>query len=128
MTTKVIATCKVPGWHAWANAPAEVSYLRDSHRHLFTFKVECPTNDPDREIEFHLMQSDVLAVVWGMYPHRPKPHGVNFGFRSCESIAWEVGLELRTTFPITAVEVWEDDENGARVEWPPTPSGPVTKA
>jgi len=106
--TRVIVTHRQVGFHAWPNAPADVAYLAQQHRHLFTFRVECAVVDGDREIEFHTLQRAVrLALGDGEY---------QWGARSCEHIA----IVLRTLlsqFPVLAIEVWEDDECGARVEW-----------
>ncbi len=130
--TTVIATLEVPGFHWWPDAPRELSYLEKTHRHLFRFQVECATTDPDREVEFHMLRRWTLEAIMMLYSPVPPTmyaaDGIMFGPQSCETIAREVGDELRQSRPVVAVEVWEDRENGARVDWlNPPKSGPVTK-
>jgi hypothetical protein len=131
--TFVIATFDIPGWHAWPTPPDEVRYLRSPHRHLFHFRVEVETTNPDREIEFHMMAriaSDRCHALWAddERPASPQPDGLRLGARSCEHMARELGdsMRLLDAVPVCAVEVWEDRENGARVEWD-APSGAATK-
>jgi hypothetical protein len=115
---RVIVTVAVPGWHRWPNAPDEVEYLRSKHRHIFHFKVEYATDHPDRDLEFHLMKTDVHDAIEQLFDRRNEPVGIDFGTRSCEQIAIDIGNDLRRVDrPVVAVEVWEDNENGARVEW-----------
>ena len=130
--TTVIATVEMPGFHRWPDAPEELSYLATPHRHQFRFRVECATDDPDRQVEFHVLRRWTLEAIMVLY----KPaiavgfevDGVFFDGRSCETIAQEVGYLLRVSHPVVAVEVWEDRENGARVDWLSPPSGgPATK-
>ena len=113
----VIAVVQVVGFHAWPNAPREVRYLSHPHRHVFTFRVEFDVTE-DRQVEFHLAQRSVretIDLLWDGGEVRE----YDFGERSCETIASEVGERMRVPggYRPSAVEVWEDSENGARVEW-----------
>jgi hypothetical protein len=47
------------GYHFYPNAPEEVAYLRDRHRHVFQFKVKIEVFHDDREIEFHMFQNEL---------------------------------------------------------------------
>ena len=114
--TIVIATVKVVGFHAWADAPDEVYYLASKHRHLFTVRVEFDVTSEARQVEFHIAQGWIkraLDTKWGTGP------GIcNFEDRSCETIARELRDMLAFKgYKASAIEVWEDDENGARVQW-----------
>lgn len=112
--TRVIVTHRQVGFHRWPNAPAEVEYLASEHRHLFAFRVECSVKQADREIEFHTLQRAlrVACTHW----ENPRRAELMFGAMSCEMIALEL-YRMLPDFPVLAIEVWEDDECGARVEW-----------
>jgi len=106
--TRVIVTHRQVGFHSWSDAPPEVEYLASEHRHLFTYRVECAVQDGDREIEFHMLQRRLRDVLGS--------EETRWGGRSCEHIALFLRRGL-ADYPVLAIEVWEDDECGARVEW-----------
>lgn len=116
----VIVAVRVVGFHHWPDAPPEVGYLKDDHRHIFTVRVEWPVGHDDRDVEFHTAQRWMLAALAQLVGHAP--HDVagpfRFGARSCEMVARELLTRLNGTLhPVpSAAEVWEDDECGARVE------------
>jgi hypothetical protein len=93
------------GFHRWKDAPSEVEFLRDFHRHLFHVKVGMAVKQLDREIEFFLLKAD-LAMKLEDY------QGQQFE-KSCEMIATEILECMGAEF----VEVSEDGENGATVTW-----------
>ena len=112
----VIATIAVVGFHRWEGALPAVKYLAGTHRHLFTIRAEFGVSHDDRDVEFHIAQGwlrDALVRVWGT------PSGVcDFGAMSCEMIAERINLALWNgpgQRCASALEVWEDGENGARV-------------
>ena len=113
MTSVVIATTRVVGFHCWPEAPEQVAYLRAIHRHEFHIRVEVVTT-VDRQVEFQLLRQVVEWEVEARWPHGAT--GVYFGTLSCEGIARMLLLGMAAAHPIRAVEVWEDGENGARVE------------
>jgi hypothetical protein len=116
MNTTVIATFRVHGFHAWPRAPREVAYLSSRHRHEFHFRVEVEVTDPDREVEFHTLQRASLAVLAEAYPGAVVPGEYEFGPSSCEHIATSLlNKMVKVGHPVSAVECWEDGENGARV-------------
>jgi len=113
MKAKVIATFHVVGFHYWPKAPEEVSYLQIKHRHLFKIKGEAEVVDHDRELEFHTLGMTMRrALIESYQPHRSM-QGFDFGAQSCEHIAAAI---LSCVLELSACEVWEDDENGSRVE------------
>lgn len=112
--TKLIITQQVSGFHRWLDAKGTREYLRYPHRHLFTIRVEFKVNQLDRELEFHDMQFMLLEYIANTWPQAEPGHEVQFGQMSCEQIARAIMDELDVA-PV-AVEVWEDGENGARVE------------
>jgi len=129
VTARAVVLLRVVGFHAWPDAPADVEHLRARHRHLFTLRVECAVRHSERDVEFHRLQRAVKHMLLDYYSRHATlpanaPHDAiqtrpddefEFGARSCETIAQEI-VERLYDWPITAVEVWEDDECGARVE------------
>lgn len=112
----VIATVAVHGFHAWKDAPPSVSYLASRHRHIFTIKAFFPVGHDDRDVEFHIAQGWITSILDDAYPKQSG--GYDFFNASCETIARVVHDELKEQGVFTsAVEVWEDNENGARVEF-----------
>ncbi len=101
------------GFHQWPEAPQEVSYLQNLHRHRFNVKVCCHVTHDDRDIEFHLLKKAVEASVndasiqLGLNPHM-----------SCENLGQKIGMFLNTRGYIPCcVSVDEDGECGADVHF-----------
>lgn len=99
---EIFITTQFVGFHKWDDAPNEVIFLRNKHRHLFKVRVWFKVTHDDRELEFLLMKKKVEDYLEA------------FEFRqdvgSCEMICKElVDIDAR----ITKVEVSEDGENGA---------------
>ncbi len=116
--TRVMIRFDVVGFHCWPDAKGPVEYLSAQHRHLFKFHLEVQVTHENRAIEFHTLKRATLAT---MHDHFHSERGeFQFGARSCEHIARELGNELCAQFgyEVRVVEVWEDGECGARVEWP----------
>lgn len=101
---------KVVGFHHYPDAPSQVAFLRDPHRH--TFGVECvfAVEDLNRELEFFIMRDKIINHLDKTYP-RHITGGIDFGAMSCEMIA----AELVSTFGLVSCKVDEDGENWGRV-------------
>lgn len=106
MNRRVIATARFEGFHCWPDAPDEVAFLRDRHRHVFHVRAEKAVTHSDRDVEFVLLGRAVKAFCEGL------AGSAEVESWSCEH--WAEALIER--FDLTACEVWEDGENGARVE------------
>lgn len=107
--TTIMVTHRQVGFHFWSAAPPEVEYLRHPHRHLFLLIVCLEVGHEDRHYEFHTVQNQVRNTYAEVH---------DFGARSCETIARELGEHLSSLgMPPEWVECWEDEENGSRVEW-----------
>ena len=113
----VFCTLRVVGFHSWPNAPEEYAYLRASHRHEFHVRVEVPVQHNERDVEFialkcqtyHLLSSLGSASRYG---------GRDFGARSCETLAEQLRVLLQGHgIEASRIEVSEDGENGAVLEW-----------
>jgi len=113
-TTTVMVKLSVDGMHnfpAAAELFPEVAFLADRHRHMFHFKVAKKVYHDDRDIEFIMFKKDVLDYLRKQYfIQETRTH--EFGPSSCEMLA----KEILSHFDCEWVEVWEDDENGARVD------------
>lgn len=109
---KIVVTLQVPGVHRWAACPIEeVEYLRNYHRHLFYIKVWKHVEHNDRDIEILMFKRDVKAYLRENY-FDVEHDAAFFGDMSCEMIAKLIYHE----FSCSAVEVLEDNENGALYE------------
>jgi hypothetical protein len=104
MTKMVWVSTRFVGFHRWKDAPNQVIYLRDWHRHEFHVQVGVAVQGSDREVEFLQLKDAVKSFVRGNY------EGKYFEW-SCEQLA----ERLMTAFGACFVEVSEDGENGATV-------------
>lgn len=108
----VMITTQFEGVHKWKDCPYEdVAFLRYYHRHRFVVRVGVRVEGSNREVEFfmlkRLVEKEILARWDGKWFED-----------SCEMIAESIGCELaKMGYNIKFVEVWEDGENGARLEW-----------
>lgn len=122
VTTTVFATTEVVGFHQWLDAPNEVDYLRNVHRHKFGIRVELSVVENDREVEFHILRRGLEASMQQAWLGDGVEDGYVeyiFGPMSCEMIAGRLLDYLRSTYPgriLYRVTVDEDGENGATVE------------
>ena len=113
-TTIVMVKLSVDGMHnfpAAAELFPEVAFLAERHRHMFHFKVAKKVYHDDRDIEFIMFKKDVLDYLYKQY-YIKETRTHEFGASSCEMLA----KEILSQFDCEWVEVWEDEENGARVD------------
>lgn len=114
MKTYVVVKLQVEGLHNFPNAQEifpEVGFLADPHRHMFHIEMSCAVTHSNRDKEFIMLKRDVLDYLKQRY-YNPTTRIHEFGARSCEALA----TELLHQFECEYVEVWEDLENGGRVE------------
>jgi hypothetical protein len=112
--TTVIVKLAVDGCHNFPKAAElfpEVAFLADRHRHMFHFTVACAVTHSDRDKEFIMLKRDIIDYINGQY-FDDLTRTCEFGPRSCEMLA----AEVLQKFDAEWVEVWEDQENGAKVE------------
>lgn len=107
VTSRIWVTFRLPGIHRYPDAPDEVAYLRNEHRHVFHFRVEVNVYHDDREIEFHMF----LNEVRGWY----QDSTLQLDHKSCEMLARELLTKLAARWPgrTFTVDVSEDGECGA---------------
>ncbi|QRE00068.1 hypothetical protein [Burkholderia phage BCSR5] len=107
----IYVTFQRKGYHFYPNAPEDVAYLRDRHRHLFKFRIQIEVHHDNREIEFH----QFLNMVEGWY----EDGTLELNHKSCEMIADDLAKRLDQHYQGDRVkrdliiEVSEDGECGA---------------
>ena len=101
-TIIVFVTSIFEAFHRWKDAPDDVSFLRDYHRHLFHIKVGIEVAHLNRNIEFFQFKRKLDLFLSENYESQSME-------KSCEMIADEILTHFDTSF----VEVSEDGENGA---------------
>ena len=112
--TTVIVKLAVDGMHNFPKAAElfpEVAFLADRHRHMFYFTAAKQVFHDDRDVEFIMFKRDILNYLTSQYSDSHM-RTMEFGAQSCEMLA----REILNRFDCEWVEVWEDQENGARVE------------
>jgi hypoxanthine-guanine phosphoribosyltransferase len=94
--------------HCWPEAPEEVSFLQDLHRHVFNVITHIDTIG-DRQIEFFMCQTRIQGFLSSQF------EGKTLGRMSCEVMAEKIGEFLLEHYDLTTVkvEVNEDGENGS---------------
>lgn len=109
--TTVWVTFDKVGFHCYPDAPEEVAYLKDRHRHVFKFFVEITVTHDDREIEFHMLKNWITSL----YDHG----ALEVDHKSCEMLANDllhrIVRKYDCTFRNVRVTVSEDGECGATV-------------
>lgn len=94
---------------------ADVSFLGHPHRHIFHFKVTIEVVHDDRDIEF------IQFKRWleGLYD----TDTMQADYKSCEMLGEELARVIMGKYPNRdlIVEVFEDDENGAIVQYQKVP-------
>lgn len=104
----VVVKAQFEGFHYWKDAPEEVKFLRDLHRHIFHVRVEVPVKHENRDVEIILLKqfiNDTCSIL----TEPIKKKGL-----SCEQIATMIAkiVAMRYDVDRCAVEVLEDNENG----------------
>ena len=91
----------------------DVSFLASPHRHMFHSKVTISVNHSDRDIEF------IQFKRWleGLYTSGT----LQLNHKSCEMLAEDLYAQIDAKYPqrCVTIDVSEDGENGATVEFAP---------
>ena len=99
------------GVHRYPNAPDDVAFLRNEHRHMFHFKVWIEVFHNDRDIEFIRFKRELE----GLYNQ-----GIlKLDYKSCEMMAEELYTFISTNYQRRdiVIDVSEDGENGAVLQF-----------
>lgn len=107
-TTTILVNTAFEGIHKYADAPNEVAFLRDPHRHIFHVCVEMEVFNDDRELEFIMVKHSLESYL------QTKPFGVR---SSCETMAVMICQYLLSIYGDRKMScaVLEDNENGGKV-------------
>lgn len=114
--TKIQVKNVFEGIHCYPNAPEEVAFLRNPHRHRFVVRTTIEVFGDDRELEFILVQRAIEKYV---LTELGVDGTIDLQQHSCEWFAkfirdfvWRRYGDNRDVM----ISVFEDDENGAIVE------------
>jgi hypothetical protein len=114
LKTYIVVTLDWAGLHRFPQAAGDVSFLAHPHRHKFFIKVTAEVKHDNRELEFFTLQKRIKDF----FP----PEMSDLGSTSCEQLAKRVLDFLLNTYGEDrqfTVEVWEDKENGAIIQYLP---------
>lgn len=107
----VYCTVQWEAIHHWPDAPEEVDFLREPHRHEFEATVHVEVGHDDRDVEFILLKRLVNYIVGKRLSGYQQE-------TSCEEMCHIIAASLhRRNYPVSKVEVSEDGENGATVTY-----------
>ena len=104
----IIVKTDFEAFHYWEDAPDEVGFLRNAHRHVFKVNVQIEVKESDRELEFFMVKAELDKYI------EDKFKGKTFSL-SCEMIAEDIVRFLRSKYKFNkaySAEVYEDGENG----------------
>lgn len=98
-------TTSFEGYHSYKDAPDEVSFLKNKHRHIFHIKVWIEIFHNDRDIEFILFKRFVDNFI----------KDNDFNNHSCEMISDDLYKYIIAKYSNRQIqiEVSEDNENGS---------------
>lgn len=100
--------------HCYPNAPEQVSFLKNEHRHTFMVESTIQVFHEDRELEFYIVKDFIETLI---------PNIKNGQIsKSCENMASYILDELHSKYcqeqdRIISVSVSEDGQNKATVEY-----------
>jgi len=105
---QIFVTTQFVAFHQWEQAPKEVKFLRNLHRHIFKVKVWYAVKHNNRDKEFFIEKRKLDKYIQDFVIDKNKIVG------SCEMVAAKIANLDDTS--IVKVEVSEDGENGAIYE------------
>ncbi len=97
--------------HCYPDAPKEVKFLRNLHRHLFHFKVYIQVKGNNRDVEFFMFKKEINKHLDVLQ--------FNLYKTSCETLCDYIYDYIQEEYPNrdVKIEVSEDGENGAIKEY-----------
>jgi hypothetical protein len=111
--TFIVVRTNFTGFHAWADAPIDVDFLKLKHRHIFYVEAKIPVSHEDRQLEFFTVKKFIDALLAEVFPNG------ELGRRSCEMVAEMILTGLQNNYGLNkglSVYVFEDNENGGGIE------------
>lgn len=107
---QIIVNFDVEGFHKYPNAPLQVEFLSNKHRHTFKIKVAFEVQHLNIDKEFFIIREQIKEYLMETYGSP-----CDFGNMSCEMIAQEI-IEFASEDGVIWCEVWEEETAGARIE------------
>lgn len=109
-----VVTLQFEGIHCWPQAPDEVLFLKNMHRHMFHVKVEIQQNHHDRDVEYIIAKRKLSQCCELLQEQFRKDSEA----MSCEGVAETLKGMTETMYPNrkVRVSVSEDGENGCLIE------------
>lgn len=108
------------GIHRWPEAPEEVKFLRDPHRHIFQIRANVEVEHNDRDVEFIMLKHRVDEWLNTKHEQSGAGNVWHMGRMSCEQVA-EEAIKVIQQFVgdqrTVTVFVSEDGENEAMVQY-----------
>lgn len=114
MQKSIIITTSFVGFHSWPDAPEEVGFLRQEHRHIFQMKVELKVQHNDRDLEFFMCKKLINERIDQLFNKHPIFDWYQIN-RSCEQIAEDFYNFSTLSASIISIEVSEDGENSGKI-------------
>lgn len=114
MTKNIYIKTSFEAFHKYTNAPQQVAFLRNYHRHKFYVKVELSVSNEDRELEFFIIKKIIDDYLMAHLND-------TYSEKSCEMFAHQIFLFITKHKALSNTEtvkvtVSEDDENGASIK------------
>jgi len=108
---QVYCTVRWEAIHHWKDAPQEVGFLQDPHRHEFEATLHVSVGHSDRDVEFIMMKRLLRSFV------EDRLCG-EVGEASCENMCHRIAQAMNQFgYRVRRVQVSEDGENGADVRY-----------
>lgn len=112
---QIVVRTQREGFHSWPEAPDEVAFLRNPHRHVFHVACWFEVDHDNRQLEFFMVKRaiDTQLIYIPLGPD-------NNSTLSCEQIAiklWGLLQEENMADRLTRICVSEDGENEAVVDF-----------
>ena len=107
MTNYIWITTQKEMIHKYPDAPDDVAFLKNEHRHLFKFKVWLEVFHNDRDVEFIMFKRDIQLFIDTLND--------NLQEKSCEMISNTIAKNVQEYYAgrDIKIEVSEDGENGS---------------
>lgn len=105
MAFGIVVRTRFEGFHQWKEAPEEVAFLRELHRHEFHVEVFVEVTHHNRDVEFILLKRQVNKLI----EETQATLADRVHLWSCERWAEHIGTSIDGC---TFVAVSEDGENG----------------
>ncbi len=112
--TVIVVTTEFKSFHKYTDAPKQVAFLRNIHRHKFFVKAKFEVTHDNRDLEFFIIQSKLEGYIGSVL--LPKLNDSQHQM-SCEMMArLLIECFVQEGLPVTFMSIFEDNENGAEIE------------